>query len=151
LGAYEREVRFSCEVAPSVDGPVANCRLALLDAEEGWFTLLVEDAAPAEHSSSALVEHWLVTVGTVAVAGPFVARLAGVLDQREAQMSVLPAATRELSASSSAADARPVICDALLHFGGSRSTGIFAPDAEGSALVFTALAGAPVRSTVGVA
>jgi len=48
LGAYEREIRFYREVAPTVAGPVAACHLALFDAEEGWFSLLLEDAAPAE-------------------------------------------------------------------------------------------------------
>lgn len=48
LGAYEREIRFYREVAPKVDGPIPDCHLALYDAEEGWFTLLLADAAPAQ-------------------------------------------------------------------------------------------------------
>ena len=47
LGAYEREVRFYREVAPDVEGPVATCHRATFDPDEGWFTLLLEDAAPA--------------------------------------------------------------------------------------------------------
>lgn len=48
LGAYEREVRFYQEVAPNLEGPVATCHHTAFDPDEGWFTLLLEDAAPAE-------------------------------------------------------------------------------------------------------
>lgn len=47
LGAYEREIRFYREVAPNVEGPIATCHCATFDPDEGWFTLLLEDAAPA--------------------------------------------------------------------------------------------------------
>jgi thiamine kinase-like enzyme len=47
LGIYEREIRFYREVAPRVRGPVAACHLAVHDPREGWFTLVLEDAAPA--------------------------------------------------------------------------------------------------------
>lgn len=47
LGIYEREIRFYQEVAGRVGGPVAPCHLALFDAQDGWFTLVLEDAAPA--------------------------------------------------------------------------------------------------------
>lgn len=47
MGAYEREVRFYQEVAPRVGGPLAACHQAAYDPDEGWFTLVLEDAAPA--------------------------------------------------------------------------------------------------------
>jgi hypothetical protein len=47
LGIYEREIRFYREVAPRIGGPVAACYLATHDPEEGWFTLVLEDVAPA--------------------------------------------------------------------------------------------------------
>ncbi|MBI5105426.1 MAG: phosphotransferase [Solirubrobacterales bacterium] len=47
LGAYEREVRFYRELAPRLGGPLPACHAAVLDPEEGWFTLLLEDVAPA--------------------------------------------------------------------------------------------------------
>jgi hypothetical protein len=47
LGVYEREVRFYRELAPRIGGPLADCHLAAIDAEQGWFTLLLEDVAPA--------------------------------------------------------------------------------------------------------
>jgi hypothetical protein len=47
LGIYEREIRFYQEVAPRIDGPVATCHFATFDTEDGWFTLVLEDAAPA--------------------------------------------------------------------------------------------------------
>jgi hypothetical protein len=47
LGIYEREIRFYQEVAPRVKGPVAGCHHAEFDPAEGWFTLVLEDAAPA--------------------------------------------------------------------------------------------------------
>lgn len=47
LGIYEREVRFYREVAPGVEGPIADCHHAAFDPDEGWFTLLLQDAAPA--------------------------------------------------------------------------------------------------------
>jgi thiamine kinase-like enzyme len=47
LGAYEREVRFYRELAPRIGGPLARCHLAEID-DEGWFTLVLEDIAPAE-------------------------------------------------------------------------------------------------------
>jgi len=47
LGIYEREIRFYQEVAPRVQGPVARCHLAVFDDSEGWFTLVLDDAAPA--------------------------------------------------------------------------------------------------------
>jgi len=47
LGIYEREILFYREVAPHVGGPLADCHLALYDSAEGWFTLVLGDAAPA--------------------------------------------------------------------------------------------------------
>ncbi len=47
LGVYEREVRFYRELAPRIGGPLAQCHLAEIDRAEGWFTLLLEDVAPA--------------------------------------------------------------------------------------------------------
>jgi Phosphotransferase enzyme family len=47
LGIYEREIRFYREVAARIGDPVARSHLAAWDAEEGWFTLVLEDAAPA--------------------------------------------------------------------------------------------------------
>ena len=47
LGIYEREVRFYSELAPRIGGPLAECHLAVMDPAEGWFTLLLEDVAPA--------------------------------------------------------------------------------------------------------
>jgi hypothetical protein len=47
LGIYEREVRFYRELAPRIGGPLAACHHAALDPAEGWFTLLLEDVAPA--------------------------------------------------------------------------------------------------------
>ena len=48
LGLYEREVRFYAEVAPRIGGPVARCYHASYEPETGVFTLLLDDAAPAE-------------------------------------------------------------------------------------------------------
>jgi len=47
LGVYDREIRFYRELAPRVGGPLAKCHLAVIDPEEGWFTLVLEDVAPA--------------------------------------------------------------------------------------------------------
>ncbi len=47
LGAYEREIRFYRELAPRIGGPLPACHAALIDPSEGWFTLVLEDAAPA--------------------------------------------------------------------------------------------------------
>jgi hypothetical protein len=47
LGIYEREVLFYRELAPRIGGPLAACHVASFDQAEGWFTLLLEDAAPA--------------------------------------------------------------------------------------------------------
>ncbi len=52
LGLYEREVRFYAEVAPLLtragEGPIAHCYHASYRPETGVFTLLLDDAAPAE-------------------------------------------------------------------------------------------------------
>ena len=48
LGLYEREVRFYAEVAPRLGGPIARCYHASYQPETGMFTLLIDDAAPAE-------------------------------------------------------------------------------------------------------
>ncbi len=48
LGLYEREVRFYSELAPRLGGPVAQCHHASYHPESGAFTLLIDDAAPAE-------------------------------------------------------------------------------------------------------
>ena len=64
LGLYEREVRFYRDVAPRLDGPIAprrdgpiaprrdgpiaQCFHASYQADTGIFTLLLDDAAPAE-------------------------------------------------------------------------------------------------------
>jgi Phosphotransferase enzyme family len=47
LGIYAREVRFYRELAPRIGGPLPACALALYDQTEGWFTLVLEDVAPA--------------------------------------------------------------------------------------------------------
>jgi hypothetical protein len=47
LGAYLREITFYRELAPRIGGPLATCHLAEYDHTEGWFTLLLEDIAPA--------------------------------------------------------------------------------------------------------
>jgi thiamine kinase-like enzyme len=47
LGIYEREVRFYRELAPRIGGPLPACWAAAYDQAEGWFTLLLADAAPA--------------------------------------------------------------------------------------------------------
>jgi hypothetical protein len=47
LGIYAREVRFYRELAPRIGGPLAHCRFAHYDETEGWFTLVLEDVAPA--------------------------------------------------------------------------------------------------------
>lgn len=47
LGVYDREVRFYSELAPRVGGPLAGCHLAVIDPDQGWFTLLLEDVSPA--------------------------------------------------------------------------------------------------------
>ena len=47
LGVYDREVRFYRELAPRIGGPLPQCHLAAIDGD-GWFTLLLEDVAPAE-------------------------------------------------------------------------------------------------------
>jgi len=52
LGLYEREVRFYSEVAPGLGarsgGPIAHCYHTAYEPENGYFTLLLDDAAPAE-------------------------------------------------------------------------------------------------------
>ncbi len=48
MGAYGREIRFYRELATRIGGPLAECHLAVIDPEQGWFTLLLEDIAPAE-------------------------------------------------------------------------------------------------------
>ena len=52
LGLYEREVRFYSDVAPRLEadagGPVAQCYHASYEPETGVFSLLLDDAAPAE-------------------------------------------------------------------------------------------------------
>ena len=47
LGAYAREVRFYRELAPRIGGPLPVCHRAALDERDGWFTLVLEDIAPA--------------------------------------------------------------------------------------------------------
>jgi len=47
LGVYDREVRFYRELAPRIGGPLPDCHVAVIDPEEGWFTLLLEDVSPA--------------------------------------------------------------------------------------------------------
>jgi hypothetical protein len=47
LGAYLREITFYRELAPRIGGPLATCHLAEYDDTEGWFTLLLDDVAPA--------------------------------------------------------------------------------------------------------
>ena len=47
LGAYAREVTFYRDLAGRIGGPLATCHAALLDPDEGWFTLVLEDVSPA--------------------------------------------------------------------------------------------------------
>lgn len=48
LGLYEREVQFYAAVAPRLGAPIAHCYHASYQPETGIFTLLLDDAAPAE-------------------------------------------------------------------------------------------------------
>lgn len=48
LRNYEREVRFYCELAPTVDIRIAHCHLAEWDPSDGSFVLVLEDLAPGE-------------------------------------------------------------------------------------------------------
>ena len=47
LGSYQTEVRFYQQVAPTVDISVPRCYFAEVDPRTGWFTLVLEDVAPA--------------------------------------------------------------------------------------------------------
>ena len=48
LGIYEREVRFYRELAPHIDAAaLAACHAAAIDSTGEWFTLVLEDIAPA--------------------------------------------------------------------------------------------------------
>lgn len=47
LGLYEREVRFYCDIAPRLGGPIAPCYHAAVDTTTGIFDLLLGDAGPA--------------------------------------------------------------------------------------------------------
>jgi hypothetical protein len=47
LGVYMREVRFYRELAGRIGGPLPICHHAALDERDGWFTLVLEDVAPA--------------------------------------------------------------------------------------------------------
>src|SRR3954453_8476796 len=48
LGIYEREVRFYRELAPHIGAAaLAGCHAAAIDSTGEWFTLVLEDIAPA--------------------------------------------------------------------------------------------------------
>src|SRR4051812_36254179 len=48
LGIYEREVRFYRELAPRIGAEaLARCHAAAIDSTGEWFTLVLEDIAPA--------------------------------------------------------------------------------------------------------
>ena len=47
LGIYDREVRFYRELAPRIECALPECHVAVIDPETGWFTLVLEDVAPA--------------------------------------------------------------------------------------------------------
>lgn len=47
MGLYEREVRFYTDIAPGLEGPVAQCYHAAYDPDSGAFDLVLSDAAPA--------------------------------------------------------------------------------------------------------
>ena len=46
MGVYAREVRFYSEVAPTIGGALPDCLAAAYDPDAGWFSLVLEDAAP---------------------------------------------------------------------------------------------------------
>ncbi len=48
LGLYQREVRFYSDIAPRLGGPIAHCYHAAHEPDTGVFSLLLDDAAPAE-------------------------------------------------------------------------------------------------------
>src|SRR4051794_36157508 len=48
MGAYYREVAFYQDLAPRLGSALPACHLALYDASEGWFTLVLEDIVDAE-------------------------------------------------------------------------------------------------------
>src|SRR5207248_11315475 len=74
LGIYEREVRFYRELAPRVGGPPARCALALYNERDGFFTLLLEDIAPARQGDQiagcSVAEARLAMQGLAQLHGP---------------------------------------------------------------------------------
>src|SRR4051812_41081321 len=48
LRSYEIEVRFYQEIAPTVGIRTPHCHLAEIETDTGWFTLVLEDMAPAQ-------------------------------------------------------------------------------------------------------
>lgn len=47
MGAYEREIRFYRELAGRLGDALPACHAARFEPEDGWFTLVLEDVAPA--------------------------------------------------------------------------------------------------------
>ncbi len=96
--------------------------------------------------SGSAVTPWLLTLGTLGVAGTLVARLVAEVRSHAADLAVVASASHEVLATSDPAMARSAICESARTVAGAVAAALFEPDAEGAILAATATAGVDLLS-----
>jgi len=91
--------------------------------------------------SSSPVTPWLLSVGTLTVAGVLVSRLVRQVHGQADDLALIAATSNEMLASSDPGQARPAVCEAARTLTGARSVFLLEPDPARAGLRVTASAG----------
>lgn len=84
---------------------------------------------------------WLLTLGTMLVAGTLVGRLIGEVRARSADLEVVARVSRDLTRRGGHSGAREAICEAAREVSGSAAAVLFEPDTDRGLLICSAAAG----------
>ncbi len=87
------------------------------------------------------VTPWLLTVGTLTVAGVLIAHLVAEVRSHAADLAVVASASRQVLAAKDPATARSAICESARTVAGALATELLEPDVEAGCLESTATAG----------
>jgi len=97
--------------------------------------------------ASSPVTPWLLSVGTLTVAGILVSRLVDQVRAHASDLALIAATSNEMLASSDPGQARPAVCEAARSLTEARSVFLLEPDPAGPGLRVTASAGKRLSPT----
>ena len=91
--------------------------------------------------AGSLLTPWLLTVGTLTVAGMLIAHLVAEVRSHAADLAVVASASHQVLATGDPAAARSAICESARTVAGAVATELFEPDVEAGGLTSTATVG----------